>query len=344
MPAMSLIIVRKLLKAIVELPLACLGLLLYYVGLAGFVIKIGRRSPRVIMYHACEESESDFIRGLKINTSPAAFAAQLSFFQDHYQIVPLSALEQVPLPDRALIITFDDGLRSVRENAFPLLKLKRLPAVCYLTTDVIGNHSLIWLNELCWYLNRHPTIACPIAAQRLGLDRRSSPERMMQNLVAKYDRQEIDELLEQLRAATGTSPENLASAAKLYLDRADIESMAEFGVAFGNHTGSHPDLARLSDADCRLEIDRARRVLETIPGSVPSLAYPFGRFNEMTRRNAQELGYRTLMEVEGTNIPVDLHQIGRLNVTTISPAGLFAHLEFVAPFKYRLKQLFRRLP
>ena len=133
----------RLLKGSLDVFLTCLGTLLYYCGLARVVIRIRHRVPRVLMYHACEDRETDFTRGLAINTTPAHFAAQLDFLRKYYQIVPLPALARDPLPNRAVVITFDDGFRSVYEQAFPLLRARNLPATCYLTTDVLERRGLI---------------------------------------------------------------------------------------------------------------------------------------------------------------------------------------------------------
>ena len=79
-------------------------------------------------------------------------------------------------------------------------------------------------------------------------------------------------------------------------------------------------------------------------GSIQSFAYPFGISTEATRRIAIELGYTTLLEIEGLNHPVDPIRVGRLNVTSISPAVLFAQMEIVAPIKFRLKRFLRKCP
>ena len=71
------------------------------------------------MFHAVEESESAFIRGLSINTTPDRFAAQLAFLVRRYRIVPMAEYGKRPLPEPAVIITFDDGFRSVYTDAFP---------------------------------------------------------------------------------------------------------------------------------------------------------------------------------------------------------------------------------
>ena len=208
-------ILRKLVRSSLELPLISLGLLLYYSGLAPLVIWLRRRSPRVLMFHAVEDEESDFIRGLSINTRPAQFAAQLEFLKRHYQIVPMSAYGIEPLPARAVVITFDDGFRSVYQHAFPLLKAAGVAATCYLSTDVIGNRSMIWLNELTWFLHRHPSRA---RANRFGLagtDRDvARAVSLIERLIASYDRlQNRRAAPEELRASIGIAPEAVAREA-----------------------------------------------------------------------------------------------------------------------------------
>jgi hypothetical protein len=177
----------------------------------------------------------------------------------------------------------------------------------------------------------------------LGLDRHCSRRELFARLIDSFDSQPTSELLADIRAAIGILPEDLAREASVYLDREEIEDMARAGITFGNHSGSHAVLSRLAEPECRGELARARDALAKMPGSIGSLAYPFGRSNESTRRIATELGYTTLLEVEGLNRPVDPLRVGRVNVTSMSPAALFARMEIVDPIKFRLKQLlFRR--
>jgi hypothetical protein len=48
-----------------------------------------------------------------------------------------------------------------------------------------------------------------------------------------------------------------------------------------------------------------------------------------------------LMEVEGSNDPLDRSHVGRVNVTSITPAALFAKMEVSAPVKFRIKRFLR---
>jgi peptidoglycan/xylan/chitin deacetylase (PgdA/CDA1 family) len=166
---------------------------------------------------------------------------------------------------------------------------------------------------------------------------------MIAAMIARYDRARILDLLTELRRRCEAAPETLAQRAHLHLDAEEIVEMSRGGITFGNHSASHAVLPRLNPSECQEEIERAQALLATLPGSIPSLAYPFGRGDAATERIAWDLGYTTLMEVEGDNDPLDRRHVGRLNVTSIPPSVLFARMELVAPLKFRAKRFWQRL-
>jgi peptidoglycan/xylan/chitin deacetylase (PgdA/CDA1 family) len=331
----------RIAKTWFDLILTCSGIVVYYCGLARLVIGLHPRSPRVLMYHACEEAESDFTRGLSINTTPARFAAQLDFLRKYYRVVSLESLGGDAQPDRAVVITFDDGFRSVYEHALPLLRARSLPATCYLVTDRIDDPSTIWINELNGFLQRHRAVTRRLVAHRLGISRFRSTPLFLQAIIDRYDPVVIAGLLAELRTSLGSAGVTFGRTDRLYIGRHEIEEMSRDGFTFGNHTGSHAVLPRLDEAACREEIRRAQAVLGGLPRAIASLAYPFGRCDESVRGIARELGYTTLMEVEGDNDPLDRLHVGRLNVNSCSPAVLFARMEVVARIKPRMKRFLR---
>ena len=109
-------------------------------------------------------------------------------------------------------------------------------------------------------------------------------------------------------------------------------------MSFGNHTASHYDLARLDPVSCAAEIRQAAARLAAVPGAVPSLAFPFGRRNEETRRVALSLGIGSLAEVGGSNARFDRTRIARVSVTRQSVGGLFAQMALVEPAKAWLRR------
>lgn len=223
---MLILELTRILKALIDFLLTGLGVSVYYSGLARFVIGLNPRAPRILMYHACEEIESVFIRGLSINTTPARLAAQLDFLRTYYRVARLDSLCDGSSLDRpTVVITFDDGFRSVYEHALPLLLARNLPATCYLVTDLIDAPGLIWINELNGFLRRHPDVARFIATRRFGLSKYCSMPVLLHSIIDRYEPRMIAELLSELRAALSPEEEAPARADSLHLGRDEIEEM-----------------------------------------------------------------------------------------------------------------------
>ena len=74
-------------------------------------------------------------------TGTQNFIAHLDWLRGHgYTPVSLSQVEdaaagRMPLPDKPVLLTFDDGLRSVYTHAFPALRAYNYPAVVAVVTD-----------------------------------------------------------------------------------------------------------------------------------------------------------------------------------------------------------------
>lgn len=98
----------------------------------------------ILMYHYISEPPpgADKIRtGLSV--PPATFEAHLKYLRDSgYHTISLHQLllhltRGEPLPDRPIILTFDDGYRDNYEQAFPLLEKYGFTATFFLITNFI---------------------------------------------------------------------------------------------------------------------------------------------------------------------------------------------------------------
>jgi peptidoglycan/xylan/chitin deacetylase (PgdA/CDA1 family) len=94
--------------------------------------------PRVLLYHRVGDD-----RYPSTNVTTAAFRAQMQWLREHgYTVVPTRELERyltegIEPPDRAVAIHFDDGYRSVYDNAFPVLREFGYPFTVFLPTRAI---------------------------------------------------------------------------------------------------------------------------------------------------------------------------------------------------------------
>lgn len=109
---------------------------------------------------------------------------------------------------------------------------------------------------------------------------------------------------------------------------AELRSAARVpGITVASHAWSHPNLARLSPAEARRELDAsAAWVAEHFPSaSLPWLAYPYGLASAETRRAAREAGYAAALRIEGgwMRAGADPFALPRVNVPAgLSPEGL----------------------
>jgi peptidoglycan/xylan/chitin deacetylase (PgdA/CDA1 family) len=318
--------------------LRALGIALYHVGLARLVIHLNRKQPKVLLYHSVEPAESDFTRGLDTNVTPKAFARQLAFVQRHYRIIALDRLLAGDAPERAVVITFDDGYRSVHRHALPLLAAARVPAVMYVVARAVGNEAMVWVNEMLWLLRNGPPEARRAVCRDLDLPATTGAPAVVARLRSCYTGSRAEALLSDLRSTAGVDALTLARRSRLYLDWSEIDEMRERGFAFGSHTITHPSLPRLGRDEQMSELADSRAQLARRLGAVDSLAYPFGDHSAETRRIALDAGYRSMMEVGGVNDPLDPRRVARVQITAATVAGFFAELEVATPLKALLQR------
>jgi peptidoglycan/xylan/chitin deacetylase (PgdA/CDA1 family) len=69
----------------------------------------------------------------------------------------------------------------------------------------------------------------------------------------------------------------------------EIQEMKRWGIEFGAHTLTHPDLIRLPRNRMEMEICDSKKIIENILGTpIPCFAYPYGRYNDRVRELVQQ--------------------------------------------------------
>ncbi len=106
-----------------------------------------KRNLTILAYHSVMR-QADDINGC-YSISETVFEQQLAFLkQEGYNVITLSdALAGLDgkknLPERPLVITFDDGYKDNFYIAMPLLHRYGFPAVIFATTDFIGQDGFL---------------------------------------------------------------------------------------------------------------------------------------------------------------------------------------------------------
>jgi len=82
---------------------------------------MGYKVP-ILTYHSIDDS------GSVISTSPDKFLSQMHYLRDkHFNVISLKNVvtnirKKLPLPQRSIAITFDDGCKNVYNIAYPILR------------------------------------------------------------------------------------------------------------------------------------------------------------------------------------------------------------------------------
>lgn len=101
----------------------------------------------VLMYHRVGTAHNAWEARYAI--SPGNFAAHMGALASQgYRAADIDALVTwleggSPLPDRSILVTFDDGFRGVREHALPVLENLGWPFTVFLVSDLIGQED-VW--------------------------------------------------------------------------------------------------------------------------------------------------------------------------------------------------------
>ncbi|MGW6918213.1 polysaccharide deacetylase family protein [Kitasatospora sp. NPDC054939] len=230
---------------------------------------VATRRLAVLAYHGVDD--------------PGTFAHQMAHLCRTARPVSLARVEQAvtegrPLPARSVLVTFDDGDRSVLTEGLPVLARHGIPAAAFVVSDLVGTERPYWWSEAA-HLAAHGGTA------RILTD--CAPAGVVRRMKTLPDADRRTALAE-LRASARTQAPPQAN-----LDRADLAALVAGGVAVGNHTAGHPCLDHCEDEVVRDEIDRAHTALTDWLGAPPTaFAYPNGNFDARADAALQRLGYR----------------------------------------------------
>lgn len=255
---------------------------------------------RIIAYHRVDdlEAEPDLDPGL-VSATPADFRSQVELIARHYHPIGLAELVaaqkgEATLPERAVLLTFDDGYRDFAEQAWPILRAAGVPAVLFVPTafpDVAGPG--FWWDRLHAALRRtpRPVVEDPaIGSLPLGdaTDRRAAHRAIRAHVKARPH----DEAMAWLDALLA----DLADLPSLHrvLGWDDLRALARDGLAVCSHGHRHALMTRL-DPDARAEdLVRSRRLIDERLGEYappPVFAYPASAQDAASREAVREAGY-----------------------------------------------------
>ncbi len=276
---------------------------------------------QILTYHRVNDDRDPFFPAIPVET----FARQMEYLASNYHVCSLEEIVQRlkarDVPEKAFVVTFDDGYRDNYANAFPILKRFSIPATVFLATDSIGTGKVLWHERVFSAFRETQELTLSgyhpeVGVRPLGtLADKLRAQWSVICLLRRVDEVTREQLIQRLVARLKV--EDRRDDHTLMLDWQEVRTMYRHGISFGAHTASHPILSRLPLARVREEIRKSTDTIESHLGRPPkTFAYPNGLrddFNEPVKLALQEAGYQcAVTSMFGTNGPdQDLFELRR---------------------------------
>lgn len=315
-----------------------------------------RRSVlRVLTYHRVGDPAAvPSANPSLFSATPADFDRQMRHLSRQYQVVSIdevlgSQSGDRPLPQRAVLLTFDDAYKDFGEIAWPILQRYGLPATVFVPTAYAGDpERVFWWDRLhSAFCRTSQRVVEGIPMGPLPLtspDAKRASLRAVQAYLKTVPHVWAMQLVDAMCKDLGSDRSERSNV----LSWDELRELAAEGARFVPHTRTHPALTQLPPEEARAEIRGSREDLERELGDAPRVfAFPFGAQDDRVARIVEEEGFQLAFSCrDGHNLlPCsDPLRLGRTNITRrTSPLIFRFRLLPLAPYldRWRHHESFR---
>jgi peptidoglycan/xylan/chitin deacetylase (PgdA/CDA1 family) len=114
-----------------------------------------KRGLTVFLFHEVSDHPSQFAEEHDLAVSRKTFHRQVSWIQSHFNVIhPADILNNKPIPERAALISFDDGFLGAFKNGLAILEKLGLPSIFFLNMQAILEQKPI-LSAVACFLDKH---------------------------------------------------------------------------------------------------------------------------------------------------------------------------------------------
>ena len=240
--------------------------------------------PLVIYYHAVADPPLPHVDALYRGRTPAEFDADLEYLLRDFRPITVPMLRRImsgemACPEKAFLVTFDDGLRETTENVLPLLSARGLDAAFFVSSGFIDNTDLSYRFKASLLVTRlRETTLTPATKNLLWALLRESDSTPAVSLEAallsiQYPQRAT---LNRVADILGVSFANYLLTNRPYLDREGISSLSRLGFTVGAHSVDHPPYTELNMQDQLAQTRQSCLAISELTGSRSTpFAFPF---------------------------------------------------------------------
>ena len=281
----------------------------------------------IVMYHYVRDlknSRFPEIKGLDLDL----FIEQIQYLRKNYHIISMEEVihsidNQVKIPSKSVLLTFDDAYSDHYMNVFPVLDKYQLQGSFYIPSKAILENTVLDVNKIHFILASVQDKS-DIVRDLKNLLKAYKEEYELQDFdfyykklafPNTYDTEEIIfikrllqvELIEELRIiVTNTLFEKYVGMSEssfsreLYMNEEQLKHMLRSGQHIGNHGYNHYWWNSLTKEEMKEELDLSIAFLNKIGVDMDNwtACYPYGSYDHQSIEMLQERGCKLAVTTE----------------------------------------------
>lgn len=256
-----------------------------------WLLKASPESALFPYHHLVSDIPVPHIENLYSFKNSKEFIKDLDYLLKHFRPMSVEELttcvkETISLPRNSFLLTFDDGLKEVREVIAPILKQKGVPAIFFVNPAFINNQRLYYRCKISLIIGRIrkgvSTSSLNIMIQQLNLATKQQTKLLSTSseIASLFDRirgldQRSEPLIDKLGEIAEIDFDSYLRDVRPFLTTDDLQQLSADGFTIGAHSWDHPYYTLLSEKEqIEQTIRSVRFVCEHISQDTVHFSFP----------------------------------------------------------------------
>jgi peptidoglycan/xylan/chitin deacetylase (PgdA/CDA1 family) len=275
---------------------------------------------KIVMYHyvrPIKNSKYPSIKGLELDS----FIRQINHLKKNFHILTATEfldglIDKEKIKKKSILLTFDDGLKDHYSHVYPILKKNQLQGLFFISSEPTLKRKILDVHKIHFILekngNRNNLVNEIFQEIKKNKDEYNllSPEEYFSKL-SKPNRFDSGDTIFIKRILQRNLPRKLREKIvsdlfikhvtedlnsfreEIYLNKDEINEMAENGMYFGSHGHSHEWYTQMNEIQLKNELKTSFNFCSKINYNENRLifCYPYGNYNEQVVENVSKMGF-----------------------------------------------------
>jgi len=236
----------------------------------------------IVAYHHISDDGSKLTKHLGVSTAPELFKKHVEYFASNYNLISGADLLANDLPNKALLLTFDDAYRSVLDVAAPILKAANFPSLFFINPGIV-TAEVLPLDNLLSFAVEELTLDRVLVLLNQNHSNIRSLSQLINRIIPIMNPADLEFGKQRIYTELKVTEIELYRASNLFLKEHDIKKLLSCGVDIGNHSMNHKFFRTLSEDQLRTEVVHSKAELQRLSGqSIRFLSIPYGNRKDAT--------------------------------------------------------------